>query len=72
MAKKYWKMIPHVMGFIVSDGQTNARSMEDLPIWNLSEVEFDDETGVIVCVDKKYQFQIITMLEEKESHYICI
>lgn len=72
MAKKYWKLIPRMEGFIVSDGQPNAKSMEGMPVWNLSELELDSETGIVVCVDKKFQYQIQSILDKKGSHYICI
>lgn len=72
MAKTYKNIIPHVEGFIVSDGQPNCKMLDNIPVYYLSEVQVNDEVGVIVCVDRKIQSTIETILNDKGINYICI
>ncbi len=73
MAKQYRNMIPAVQGYIVSDGQPITESMDGLPVLHLSKLEFDEETGVVVCVEQKLQEQITPMLDARGLRdYICI
>ncbi len=72
MAKTYKNIIPHIEGFIVTDGQPNRRMLDNIPVYYLSEVQFNDEVGVIVCVDRKIQSTIETILYDKGINYICI
>lgn len=73
MAKQYRSMIPAVWGYIVSDGQPITESADGLPVFHLSELEFDEETGVVVCVEQRLQVQITPLLDARGFRdYICI
>lgn len=73
MAKQYQDILYIAKGYIVSDGQSNEKEFNGKKIWYLSELKVEKKMGIVVCVDLKYQSQIIASLEQKGIHnYICI
>lgn len=73
LAKQYKKFIPNLEAFMVSDGQTKAEEMEGLPIKYLSEIKNPYQYGIILCLNKEHQNQVITILKEHcINHYFCI
>lgn len=73
MAKKYQDVLPNIRGFIVTDGQPKEEKINGLPVLYLSEVNITEDIGIIVCMLKKYQVQVTSLLEEKGIYnYLCI
>lgn len=73
LAKQYKKFIPNLEAFMVSDGQTKAEEMEGLPIKYLSEIKNPYQYGIILCLNKQHQNEVITILKGHcINHYFCI
>lgn len=73
LAKQYQKMIPMAKAFIVSDGQDKNESLNGLRILYLSEIDFSEDIGIVICLNERNQHQVIPVLEKRGlRHYICI
>lgn len=73
VAKKYHKFLPECEAYVVSDGQMKEIMMNGVKILYLSELQIQDDAGILVCVGEKNQDQIVPLLEEKVwKHYLCI
>lgn len=60
-------------GFIVTDGYTKCDIFHGYPCWYLSEVTFDDDTGVILALDSKNCAQVEPLLKERGvQNYITV
>ena len=51
--------------FLVSDGHEKSRMFHGKPVLYLSELDEKEETGVILCLSRENQDQVIEMLEKK-------
>lgn len=72
-AKKYIKLIPNVEACIVSDDQKREESIEGIPILYLSEVPRLNECGIVLCLNKKNQEQVLPVLRKYGiRNYFCI
>jgi len=73
MAREYLPYIPKVSGYVVSDGQCNPREFKSKKVYFLSEIPIDENSGIVICLDKRYQPEITAMLEKQNiKNYICI
>lgn len=73
MAQKYRDILPNVKGFIVTDGQPKEAEILGIPVKYLSEVNITKDVGIVICMLKKYQVQVISLLKEKGiDNYLCI
>jgi len=54
-----------IKGFIVTNMESNEQFIDGIPVYTLDEVDFDNESGVIVAVNKKYQKEIFENLKTK-------
>ncbi len=72
-AQKYKSLLPEVEACIVSDGHKKADSFEGIPIRYLSEIRSPQECGVVLCLNRKNQKQVIPFLEQYGiKNYFCI
>ena len=72
-AKIYKSFLLKAEACIVSDGQKRAEFFEGIPIRYLKEIRNPEECGVVVCVNKKNQKQVIPFLRQYGiTDYICI
>ena len=72
-AKKYFSYLSNVKACIVSEGQKKEGFFEELPILYLSEVENPEEYGMVLCLNKKNQRQVIPYLKQYGiNNYFCI
>lgn len=61
--KGLYSRIDSFMGFIVSDGRRNKNNLGDYKIYEWSEVELNEDVGIILALSKVYQNEIIPILE---------
>jgi rhamnosyltransferase len=52
-------------GFIVSDGQKKQAFYNSYPIYYLSEINYDDATGIILGLSSKNKKSVVTLLEKQ-------
>lgn len=72
-AQKYKSLLPEAEACIVSDGHKTADSFEGIPIRYLSEIRSPQECGVVICLNRKNQKQVIPFLEQYGiKNYFCI
>lgn len=73
MAMNYKSLLPNVYAYIVSDGQKKPEYFEGRPVKYLSEVRGLSDYGIILCLNKKNQMQVISLLEKYGmTNYFCI
>ena len=72
-AKMYQELIPRFDGYIISDGQIKEECINHKTVFYLSEIVAKDNIGIIVCLGKNNQAQVIPLLKEKGwKHYLCV
>lgn len=71
-AGQYLDLLPDFAACIVSDGQPRGTFPGGKRVLYLSELKRDEDTGIIVCLDEKYQEQVLPLLREKGFSYLCI
>ena len=72
-AQKYKRFLTNVEACIVSDGERRTDFFEEIPILYLSEISNPEECGVVLCLNKKNQKQVIPFLEQYGiKDYFCI
>lgn len=73
LAKQYKSVIPQIDGYVVSDGQSKPDLFDGKKIYYLSEIYVDDTVGIVLCLDKKNQMQVIPLLKRlKINNFICV
>ena len=65
IAHRCFEWLRDASGFLVSDGQTKSRTFHGKPVYCLSEMDGKEEAGVILCLSRENQEQVIGMLEKK-------
>lgn len=65
IAKRCQKLIPNVIAYLVSDGQEKPEQFYGAPVQYLSEVELSDDCGIVLCLNKTNQEQVIALLKER-------
>lgn len=69
MAQQYKGIVGDICGYIVSDGQP----IQDAETtFYLSQIEPNEDIGIIVCLNEEHQSQIMPVLARKGFHYYCI
>ena len=59
--------------YIVSDGQARLKELDGVPVKYLSEIENIDDFGIILCLNRKNQVQVIKELNRRGiKNYLCI
>ncbi len=72
-ARRYKDMLLNVEACIVSDGQKKADYFEGIPIKYLSEINDPKQCGVVLCLNKKNQKQVLPVLKKyRMQNYFCI
>lgn len=65
----------NVAGFIVSKYDSDRREMKGLPIFEISDIEWTDQIGVVIAVNLTLQEEVISnilKLHPDFDNYICI
>lgn len=73
MALDYGDFFSNIEAYIVSDGQYKMEELNGKTVKYFSEICTFEDYGIVLCVNKENQKQIIPKLEEKGiKHYFCI
>lgn len=73
MAQKYRGYVSGVSAFVVSDNQKKADNIEGIPVIYLSQMEWSEDCGIVLCLNKRNQQQVIPLLEKYEiRNYFCV
>ena len=73
LAKQYRELIPDAEAFVVSDGQEKPDIFLGLYTFYLSQIEPDENIGIVICLNEKNQIQVIPLLEEKGfTNVLCV
>lgn len=73
LAKQYRELIPDAEAFVVSDGQEKPDILLGLDTFYLSQIEPDENIGIVICLNEKNQIQVIPLLEEKGfTNVLCV
>ena len=71
-ARRYQDILPDIEGFVVSDGQIKLESLNGKPVNYLSELDLADDCGIVLCLYKASQAQVIGLLKERNfTNYFC-
>lgn len=72
LAERCFEWIKDADAFIVSDGQPKNRSFHDKPILYLSELKADNEYGIVLCLSKENQDNVIDLLTQRQikNYYV--
>lgn len=63
LARKYKELLPKPEAYIVSDGQLKLNELDGIPVKYLSEVESIENYGIILCLNKKNQVEVVERLK---------
>ena len=63
------KMKRQPTAFIVSDKGEEEKAIHDIPVYNISEVELDENCGIIIGVSEKYQQEILLNIKNKNQFF---
>lgn len=63
-AKKYKAFLSNVVACVVSDGQRKEDLFEGLPVRYVSEIQDINKYGIVLCLNKKNQEQVLPVLKE--------
>ena len=67
------KQLPRIESYIVSDGQKKPGEIDGIQVKYLSEVNLNDDCGIVLCLNRLNQLQVIPLLEARGFfHYFCI
>lgn len=73
VAQEYKDYFSHIEGYIVSDGYPRQNEINGIKVYYLSEVCMTEDLGIVVCMDKKNQSEVIPLLINKGIfNYLCI
>lgn len=66
-------MIPRIEAYIVSDGQKKPEEIDGIRVKYLSEIELNEDCGIVLFLDRVNQVKVIPLLESRGFlNYFCI
>ena len=66
-------LLPNVDVYVVSDCQEKPQNIDGIPVKYLSEIQALDDYGIILCMNRENQLQVIPLLEARGfENYFCI
>ena len=69
-AQRCLPWVQDTSAFVVSDGHGGGGTFHGRPVLSLSELETDEETGVILCLGEEYRDVVAALLEEKGIRHV--
>ncbi len=73
MARRYRDLFPEIDAFIISDGQVRLEELYGTPVKYLSEINLSDDCGIVLCLFKANQAQVLEQLKKRGfQNYFCI
>lgn len=71
--QKYRNLLSGVEAFVVTDGQPKPEELGGVPVKYLSEITEWENCGVVLCLDRRNQTQVVPLLEKQGIvNYLCI
>lgn len=73
IAEQFSHIIPNIEAYVVSDGQNKLQLFHSKKVLFLSEMNYAPDRGVVICLDKKNQAQVIPqLLKYGLKDYFCV
>jgi len=71
-ARRYQDILSDIEAYVVSDGQVKLESLNGKPVKYLSEIDLMEDCGIVLCLYKANQAQVISLLKERGfTNYFC-
>lgn len=72
-ARKFSPVMPNIEAYVVSDNQNKLPVFNDKKVLYLSEISSAESAGLVICLDKTNQAQVIPQLLERGfMNYFCV
>ncbi|MDE5907455.1 MAG: rhamnan synthesis F family protein [Lachnospiraceae bacterium] len=72
-AKKFSPVMPNIEAYVVSDNQNKQQVFRGRKVLYLSEISNIEGTGLVVCLDKTNQAQVVPQLRKRGfKDYFCV
>lgn len=69
----YNDILGNIEAYLVSDGQGKPEEINEIPVKYLSEVQITSDCGIVLCMNRENQKQVIPLLKTNGiKHYFCI
>lgn len=66
-------LLPNIEAYVVSDYQEKPQDIDGIPVKYLSEIKTLNDYGIILCMNKENQLQVIPLLEARGfENYFCV
>ena len=65
MAERLFDWIRDTDAFLVSDGESRNPTFHGKPVMYLSELDLQEEWGVVLCLSRENRDNVVRLLEEK-------
>ncbi len=66
-------LLPNIEAYVVSDCQEKPQDIDGIPVKYLSEIKTLNDYGIILCMNKENQLQVIPLLEARGfENYFCV
>ncbi|GFI46431.1 hypothetical protein IMSAGC019_01745 [Lachnospiraceae bacterium] len=73
MAQKYKNYVPGLIAYVISDNQKKVDNIEGIPVIYLSQMKRSEDCGVVLCLNKRNQQQVIPLLKKYGVYnYFCL
>ena len=73
IAERFLPFIPNAAAYIVSDGQKKLQKFNGKEVFYLSEIDYGETIGLVVCLDRKNQYQVIPQIVSRGfKNYFCV
>lgn len=73
LASFYKKFLYHVHAYVVTDGVKKPDEMDGVPVMFFSQIERPDQYGIVICLNKRNQSQVIPIIEKAGiKDFFCI
>lgn len=72
-ARRYQDLLTEIDGYVISDGQVKLEELNGMPVKYLSEIDLTEDCGIVLCLFKANQAQVIRLLQDRGFHnYFCV
>lgn len=72
-ARRYRDLFPKIDAFVISDGQVKLEELYGTPVRYLSEIKLSDDCGIVLCLFKANQAQVMEQLKKCGfQNYFCV
>ena len=72
-ARKFSPVMPNIEAYVVSDNQNKLEVFQGRKVFYLSEISSTKGVGLVICLDKTNQAQVVPkLLERGFKDYFCV